>query len=39
MEYGQWGRCLAEDGHEGACKMPTEADWRSLHALTLPSEV
>ena len=30
MEYGGWGRCLAEDGHEGPCKMPTDADGRSL---------
>ena len=25
---GEWGRCLAEDDHDGPCKLPTGADWR-----------
>jgi hypothetical protein len=36
MAQGGWGRCLAEHGHEGDHKMPTEAEWRSLNALTIP---
>lgn len=36
MGQGDWGTCYSEDGHGGAHKFPTEAEWESIQLPPLP---